>query len=114
MVSPVQDNIVGGAVEVLDDVAGGSGKIERLEVEVHQASVKILKPRDEVIAAHVVVRVSEHLDVWMQVFQGMLGVLWSVSGVSGPTGQLPYYRVHYNLLLVLPSLGAWVNSRVKA
>lgn len=116
MVSPVQDSAVGGAVEILDDVSGRLGKIECLEVEVHQARVKILKTQDNIVAAHVVVRVPEDLDVWVQGFQGMLGVLWSVRDGSGGRGQRPYDRVHCNVLVWprLAHLRALANSHVRA
>jgi len=75
MVGPVQDVVLGGAVQALEDVLGGAGKVEGLEAEVLQARVDALQARDKGVAAQVVVGVAEDLDVGVQGLEGMLGVL---------------------------------------
>jgi hypothetical protein len=75
MVRPVEHVVLGGAIEALESILGRSRKVKRLQTEVLQASVEILEARDKAIAAQVVVGISEDLDVGMQGFEGMLGVL---------------------------------------
>ncbi len=75
MVGPVQDVVLGGAVQALEHVLGGAGEVEGLEAEVLQAGMDALEPRDDGVAAQVVVRVAEDLDVGVQGLERVLGVL---------------------------------------
>ena len=77
----VQDDVICSAVKILEDVLGGPGKVECLQTKVLQAGVQVFETCDKVIAAVVVVRVPKDLDVGMQGFQSMLGVLRPVSAI---------------------------------
>jgi hypothetical protein len=69
---PIEHSILGRAVETLDDILGGPGKVERLQAEVLPARREL---GNEVIATRDMIRVPEHLDVGVEGFQGVLGVL---------------------------------------
>ena len=72
---PVEDVVLGRAVQALESILRGPCQVKRLQAKVLQARVKVLQARDHGIAAHVVVGVPENLDVGMEGFQGVLGVL---------------------------------------
>ena len=79
LMGPVQNVLLSSAVETLQSILRGPGEVKRLEAKVLQAGLDTLQTRDKCVAAHVVVRVPENLDVGVERFQGMLGVLWIVS-----------------------------------
>jgi hypothetical protein len=76
---PVQHGVLGSAVETLEHILGRSGEVECLQTKVLQARVDFLEPLDDVVTAWVVVRMPKDLDIRMEGFQGMFGVLASVS-----------------------------------
>lgn len=75
----VQHDIVFGAVKSLYDVLGRSGKVDCLQAEVLQLGMKVLKTGNDIVATMMVIGVPENLYVGMKGFQGMLGVLGTVS-----------------------------------
>lgn len=73
MVGPEEDHIIGGAVEGLDCIAWNLGKINGSELlQVGQTRLKIC---GGAVGCRVVVGVSEDLDVRVESFEGMFGVL---------------------------------------
>ena len=64
--------------------------------------MELLQTRDKVIAAVVVVRVAEDLDIGMKGFQSMLGVLRAVSAMQGLGRVVCYPTIEFTILLVSP------------
>lgn len=71
MMSPKQHNTArGGSVDGLDCISGSFGKIES-----SQALERLPKFTGQIVAGRRMIRVSEDLDVWVDLLQGLPGVL---------------------------------------
>lgn len=71
MMSPVEHHIVLHPVQGLYGILGGLGKVERVEGQVPKG----LKGSLCIVSVGMMIGVSEHLDVWVESLQGVLGVL---------------------------------------
>lgn len=72
MVSPEKNNIITCTIERLQSISGHLGKVEASQAEVLKPALNI---RLNVVPARYMIWVSEHPDIWMQIFKVVLRVL---------------------------------------
>jgi hypothetical protein len=72
----VQNDVPSCAIQALEGILRRSREVEGLQAEILQAGVEVLEAGHEAVAGNVMVGVAEDLDVGMQGFEGVLGVLW--------------------------------------